>query len=185
MQAPASGPTRRLWIKRPVTAGIAVSLLAASVVTWRVVSVRHGTTVSHSTLPRIQSLEVLPLKNLSGDPTQEYLAEAMTEALISHLSRIHDLRVISRTSMMGFRDTKLSVPEIAKNLNVDALVEGSVIRDGNRIRVHAQLIRAATDEHFWSEEYDRQVEDVLALESDVAQSIAEKVKVTVTITPGL
>lgn len=180
MQAPASGPTRRLWIKRPVTAGIAVSLLAASLVTWRVVSVRHGTTVSHSTLPRIQSLAVLPLKNLSGDPTQEYLAEGMTEALISRLSRIHDLRVISRTSMMGFRDTKLSVPEIAKNLNVDALVEGSVMRDGNRIRVHAQLIRAATDEHFWSEEYDRQVEDVLALESDVAQSIAEKVEVTVT-----
>ena len=180
MQAPASGPTRRLWIKRPVTAGIAVSLLAASLVTWRVVSVRHGTTVSHSTLPRIQSLAVLPLKNLSGDPTQEYLAEGMTEALISRLSRIHDLRVISRTSMMGFRDTKLSVPEIAKNLNVDALVEGSVMRDGNRIRVHAQLICAATDEHFWSEEYDRQVEDVLALESDVAQSIAEKVKVTAT-----
>jgi TolB-like protein len=143
-------------------------------------STENNTHRSESTLPRIQSLAVLPLKNLSGDPTQEYLAEAMTEALISHLSRIHDLRVISRTSMMGFRDTKLSVPEIAKNLNVDALVEGSVMRDGNRIRVHAQLIRAATDEHFWSEEYDRQVEDVLALESDVAQSIAEKVKVTVT-----
>ena len=123
---------------------------------------------------------MLPLKNLSGDPTQEYLADGMTEALISRLSRIHDLRVISRTSIMGFSDTKLSVPEIAKNLKVDAVVEGSVIRDGNRIRVHAQLIRAATDEHFWSEEYDRQVEDVLALQSDVARSIAEKVAVTVT-----
>jgi Tfp pilus assembly protein PilF len=81
---------------------------------------------------------------------------------------------------MGFRDTKLSVPEIAKTLGVDAFVEGSVLREGNRIRVHAQLIRAATDEHFWSEEYDRELQDVLALQSEVAQAIAEKVKVSIT-----
>jgi pentatricopeptide repeat protein len=104
----------------------------------------------------------------------------MTEAIISRLSGVHDLRVISRTSVMGFKDTKLSVPEIAGKLHVDALVEGSVIRDRDRIRVHAQLIRAATDEHFWSEEYDRELKDVLALQSDVAQSIASKVEVTVT-----
>jgi TolB-like protein len=120
------------------------------------------------------------LKNLSGDPTQEYLADGMTEELIGRLAAIHDLRVISRTSVMGFRDTKLSVPEIAKKLGVDAFVEGSVIREGNRIRVHAQLIRAATDEHFWSEEYDRELQDVLALQSEVAQAIAEKVKVSIT-----
>jgi TolB-like protein len=93
---------------------------------------------------------VLPLKNLSGDPTQEYLADGMTEALIGRLSGIHNLRVISRTSVMRFKDTHLSVPEIAKTLQVDAIVEGSVIRDGSRIRVHAQLIRAATDEPFAS-----------------------------------
>ncbi len=104
----------------------------------------------------------------------------MTEELIGRLAAIHDLRVISRTSVMGFRDTKLSVPEIAKTLGVDAFVEGSVIREGNRIRVHAQLIRAGTDEHFWSEEYDRELQDVLALQSEVAQAIAEKVKDSIT-----
>jgi len=130
--------------------------------------------------PRIKSLAVLPLKNLSGDAAQEYLADGMTEALVGRLSTIHDLRVISRTSVMRFKDTQLSVPEIARTLHVDAVVEGSVIREGSRIRVHAQLIRAATDEHFWSEEYDRELRDVLDLQSEVAQSIAAKVKVTVT-----
>jgi TolB-like protein/Flp pilus assembly protein TadD len=129
---------------------------------------------------RIKSLAVLPLRNLSGDPSQEYLADGMTEDLIGRLSRIHDLRVISRTSVMNFKDTKLSMPEIAKTLRVDAIVEGSVIREGSRIRVHAQLIRGLTDEHFWSEEYDRELRDALALESEVAQSIARKVEVTVT-----
>ena len=128
----------------------------------------------------IKSLAVLPLKNLSGDPSQEYLADGMTEALIGRLAGIRDLRVISRTSVMHFKDTQLAVPEIARTLSVDALVEGSVIREGSRIRVHAQLIRAATDEHFWSETYDRELRDVLSLESDVAQSIARKVEVTVT-----
>ncbi|MFZ3333479.1 MAG: winged helix-turn-helix domain-containing protein [Candidatus Acidiferrales bacterium] len=130
--------------------------------------------------PPIKSLAVLPLKNLSGDASQDYLADGMTEALIGTLSRIHNLRVTSRTSVMRFKDTHLSVPEIARTLQVDAIVEGSVIRDGTRIRVHAQLIRAATDEHFWSETYDRELRDVLSLQSDVAQSIARKVEVTVT-----
>ena len=130
--------------------------------------------------PRIRSLAVLPLKSLSGDPTQEYLADGMTEALIGRLSRIHNLRVISRTSVMRFKNPQLSVPGIARTLGVDAIVEGSVTREGNRIRVTAQLIRGATDEHFWSETYDRELRDVLALQSELAQSIAEKVEVTVT-----
>ncbi len=134
----------------------------------------------HTTRPKITSLAVLPLKNLSGDATQEYLADGITEALIGRLSNIHDLRVISRTSAMHFKDTQLSVPEIARTLRVDAIVEGSVIREGSRIRVTAQLIRGATDEHFWSETYDRELRDALALESEVAQSIARRVEVTVT-----
>ncbi len=133
-----------------------------------------------ATQPKITSLAVLPFKNLSGDPTQEYLADGMTEAIIGRLSSIHDLRVISRTSAMHFKDTQLSVPEIARALQVDALVEGSVIRDGSRIRVTAQLIRGATDAHFWSETYDRELRGALALQSEVAQSIARKVEVTVT-----
>ena len=130
--------------------------------------------------PRITSLAVLPLKNLSGDPAQEYLSDGMTDALIGRLSTIHDLRVISRTSVMRFKNPQMSVPEIAKTLHVDAVVEGSIMRDGNRIRVTAQLIRGATDEHFWSETYDRELQDALALQSDLAQSIAERVEVTVT-----
>ncbi len=130
--------------------------------------------------PKIRSLAVLPLKNLSGDPAQEYLADGMTEALIGRLSGIHDLRVISRTSVMRFKNPQLSVPEIARTLGVDALVEGSVMREGNRIRVTAQLIRGSTDEHFWSETYDRELQDVFTLQSDLAQSIAEKIQVTVT-----
>ena len=133
-----------------------------------------------ATAPKIKSLAVLPLKNLSGDPTQEYLADGMTEELIARLARIHDLRVVSRTSVMRFKDAQTSVPEIARTLNVDAVVEGSVIREGTRIRVHAQLIRGATDEHFWSETYDRELRDALGLQSEVAESIALKVKATVT-----
>ena len=133
-----------------------------------------------ATAPKIRSLAVLPLKNLSADSTQEYISDGVTEALIGQLAAIHNLRVVSRTSVMRFKETQLSAPEIAKALGVDAIVEGSVIREGSRIRVHAQLIRGATDEHFWSESYDRALGDVLTLESDLAQAIAEKVEVTVT-----
>jgi len=128
----------------------------------------------------IHSLAVLPLRNLSGDPTQDYLADGFTEALIDRLAGIRDLRVTSHTSVMRFKNPQLSVPEIARMLGVDAVVEGSVIRDGTHIRVTAQLIRAATDEHFWSETYDRELRDSLTLESELAQTIAEKVEVTVT-----
>jgi len=130
--------------------------------------------------PKIRSLAVLPLKNLSGDPTQEYRCDGMTEALIARLSGMHDLRVISRTSVMQFKNSQLSVPDIARLLHVDAIVEGSVMRQDNRIRVTAQLIRGSTDEHFWSETYDRELRDVFAVQSELAQSIAEKVQVTVT-----
>jgi len=136
---PRGTPRSRRWL---VLGGVAVLALLA--VTYVMTRSRAG----DATRPKIKSLAVLPLKNLSGDPTQEYLAEGMTEALIGRLSRIHDLRVISRTSVMRFKDTQLSVPEIARTLRVDALVEGSVIREGSRIRVTAQLIRGATDEHF-------------------------------------
>ncbi len=145
------------------------------------VTLSYALTRTPSKTPlKITSLAVLPLKNLSGDPAQEFLADGMTEALIGRLSRIHDLRVISRTSVMRFKDTKLTVPEIARSLAVDAIVEGSVIRDSNRIRVNAQLIRGATDDHFWAESYDRELQDTLPLESEVAQAIARKVEVTMT-----
>jgi TolB-like protein/Tfp pilus assembly protein PilF len=139
---------------------------------------RHRTKVTAE--PRIRSLAVLPLRNLSGDPAQDYLADGITEALIGSLANIHDLRVTSHTSVMRFKNPQVSVPEIARTLGVDALVEGSVIKEGDRIRVTAQLIRGPTDQHFWSETYDREMRDALTLESELAQSIAEKVEVTVT-----
>jgi TolB-like protein/Tfp pilus assembly protein PilF len=164
-------PRARLWL---VLAGVAVlGLLAAAYVISRG---RSG----NAAQSRIGSLAVLPLKNLSGDPSQEYFADGITDELIGRLSTIHNLRVISRTSVMRFKNPQLSVPEIAKMLGVDAIVEGSVQREGNRIRVTAQLIRGATDEHFWSETYDRELRDVFTVQSELAQAIAEKVKVTVT-----
>jgi TolB-like protein/DNA-binding winged helix-turn-helix (wHTH) protein/Tfp pilus assembly protein PilF len=178
----ASGPSAPTTEQRFPSARLRVLLGGAAVLTILAVGLvlYRGRNAKATGEPAIKSLAVLPLKNLSGDPTQEYLADGMTEALIGRLSGIHDLRVISRTSVMRFKDTQLSVPEIARTLQVDAIVEGSVVREGSRIRVHAQLIRAATDEHFWSEVYDRELGDVLALQSDVAQSIARKVEVTVT-----
>jgi TolB-like protein/tetratricopeptide (TPR) repeat protein len=160
----------RLWL-----ALIAALCVCSLVGAWLIF--RHRAT---ATAAPIRSLAVIPLKNLSGDAAQEYLADGMTEEVIGRLSMIRGLRVISRTSIMQFKDTKLLAPEIAKTLGVDALVEGSVTREGNRIRVHAQLIRASSDEHFWSETYDRELGDALVLESEVAQSIARKVEVTVT-----
>jgi TolB-like protein/DNA-binding winged helix-turn-helix (wHTH) protein/Flp pilus assembly protein TadD len=130
--------------------------------------------------PAIKSLAVLPLKNLSGDATQEYLADGMTEALIGRLSRIHDLRVISRTSVMGFKDTRVSVPEIAKALHVDAIVEGSVIREGTRVRVTVQMIRGATDEHIWAEEYQQEYRSILSLTEEVARTIGQQIKIRLT-----
>jgi TolB-like protein/Tfp pilus assembly protein PilF len=135
----------------------------------------HGASPS-----RIQSLAVLPLANLSRDPEQEYFADGMTEELIADLGKIRALRVISRTSAMRYKGTKKSMPEIARELNVDALVEGSILRSGDRVRITAQLIRAATDEHLWSENYERDLRDVLALQSEVARSIAREIKIAVT-----
>jgi TolB-like protein/DNA-binding winged helix-turn-helix (wHTH) protein len=167
---------KRLALRANWVLGGAV-VLAVLVGAWVIYRSRRAETGES---PAIKSVAVLPMGNLSGDPTQEYLADGMTEELIGRLTGIHNLRVISRTSVMRFKNTQLSVPEIAKTLGVDAVVEGSVIREGRRIRVHAQLIRAATDEHFWSEAYDREFRDVLALQSDVAQAIARRVEVTVT-----
>ena len=127
----------------------------------------------------IRSLAVLPLENFSGDPTQDYLSDGLTEALIERLSAIHGLRVISRTSAMQFKGTHKSVPSIGKELNVEAVIEGSVIRSGEKIRVSIRLLRVNTEEHIWSNTYDRELRDVLALQNDVAQAIALQIEVAV------
>ncbi|WP_263366681.1 protein kinase domain-containing protein [Edaphobacter bradus] len=129
---------------------------------------------------RINSIAVLPLENLSHDPEQEYFADGMTDALITDLSKIGSLRVISRTSAMQYKGAHKTLPEIAKELNVDAIVEGSVMRSGNRVRITAQLIHAPTDQHMWAETYERDLGDVLKLQSEVAQDIAQRVRVQLT-----
>lgn len=126
---------------------------------------------------RIQSLAVLPLSNFSHDPEQEYFVDGMTEELIATLAQIEALRVISRTSVMGFRGTTRPLPEIARKLGVDAIVEGSVQRSGDQVRITAQLIRAKNDEHIWAKSYQRDLRDVLTLQREVATAIANEVQV--------
>jgi TolB-like protein/DNA-binding winged helix-turn-helix (wHTH) protein/Tfp pilus assembly protein PilF len=123
----------------------------------------------------IRSLVVLPLKNLSNDPEQQYFADGMTEELTTRLAELEGLRVISRTSAMTFISSRKPLPEIAAELKVDAVVDGSVLRSGDRIRITAQLIHAATDRHLWAGSFERDERDVLQLQNDVAQRIAEKI----------
>jgi len=129
---------------------------------------------------RIESLAVLPLENLSRDPDQEYFAEGMTEALITSLAKIGALRVVSRTSVMQYQGVRKPLREIALELQVDGVVEGTVQRSGERLRISAQLIHAPTDTHLWAESYDRDLRDVLALQSEVAQAIAREIQVKLT-----
>ena len=128
----------------------------------------------------IDSIAVLPLENLSGDLSDEYFADGMTDELISNLSKIGALNVISRTSVMLYKDTDKSLPEIARELNVDAIVEGSVLHAGNGVRITAQLIETATDRHLWAESYKRNLRDVLALQSEVAQAIVHEIELKLT-----
>lgn len=130
--------------------------------------------------PAITSIVVLPLKNLSGDPEQEYFADGVTEELIGRLANIRGLRVISRTSAMRFKDTRQHIPEIARALNVDAVLEGSVTREQDRVRVNAQLIRGASDEHIWAAEYERSSRDIIALQDELATAIAQHIQITLT-----
>ncbi len=130
---------------------------------------------------RLDSIAVLPLKNLSGISTQEYLSDGMTEALISNLAQIEALeRVISSTSVMQYKETTKSLPVIARELGVDAVVEGSVMVSGQRVRVNVQLIEARTDRNIWSNSYDRDLRDILALQSELARAIAREIKIIVT-----
>jgi TolB-like protein/DNA-binding winged helix-turn-helix (wHTH) protein/Tfp pilus assembly protein PilF len=124
----------------------------------------------------IQSLAVLPLQNLSGDPAQDYFADGMTEALITDLAKIPGLKVISRTSIMQYKDSHKRLPKIAQELGVDGIVEGSVLRSGDRIRITAQLVRAATDQHLWAETYERDLSDLVVLEDEVSRSIAGQIR---------
>ena len=134
--------------------------------------------------PNIRSLAVLPLQNLSGDSGQEYFVDGMTDELITDLAQIHSLRVISRTSVMQFKQTQKSLPEIAAALDVDAVVEGSVQRTGNNVRITAQLLDARQDRHLWAASYEREITNVLELQGQVAKSIADQINAKLTPQEG-
>jgi eukaryotic-like serine/threonine-protein kinase len=162
------------WISAAVLMFFLAVLFGFNVGGWR------ERLLSRNRPSRISSLAVLPLENFSRDPDQEYFADGMTEALITDLSKISALRVISRTSVMQYKGVKRPLPEIAKALQVDAVIEGSVERVADRVRITAQLIQAANDKHLWAESYDRDLREVLALQDQVARQIATEVQVKLT-----
>ena len=166
--------------KKKMSPGLWILLL---VIVIAVVIGGYGLYSRYVALPgkaEITSIAVLPLANLSGDPEQEYFSDGMHDALISNLSKIKALRVISRTSVMGYRETEKKVPEIAQELGVDALVEGSVYRADNQVRITVQLIAAEPEQHLWSNEYTRELRDVMSLQGEVARAIADEIKIAVT-----
>jgi TolB-like protein/DNA-binding winged helix-turn-helix (wHTH) protein/Tfp pilus assembly protein PilF len=130
--------------------------------------------------PQFKTIAVLPLQNYSGDPQQEYFVDGMTDSVIADLGKIKDLRVISRTSVTPYKNSRKSMREIASDLHADAVIEGSVVRSADRIRITIQLIDASRDQHLWSESYEREMKDIFALQSQVAQAIAEQVHAVVT-----
>ncbi|MGA7821998.1 MAG: winged helix-turn-helix domain-containing protein [Candidatus Sulfotelmatobacter sp.] len=166
-----TAPKRRRILVVILGTLFAVGLVAAT--TWRYLHAKAAA-------PAIHSLAVLPLDNLSGDPSEEFFTDGMTDQLITDLAKVGSLRVISRTSVMQYKGTKKTLPAIARELNVDAIVEGSVIRSGQRVRVTAQLIQAPTDQHLWAETYDRDLGDILKLQGEVADAIAQQVRAQLT-----
>jgi len=153
-------------------AGLALVLLSVILVIWT-------RSTPSSSLLAIRSLAVLPLENLSGDASQDYFADGMTDELITHLAQISDLRVISRSSVMTYKGLRKPLAEIAHELDVQAIVEGSILRSDKRVRITAQLIRVPADEHIWAHSYEGDISDTLVLQSQVAQAIADQIRVTV------
>ncbi len=173
--APAVSRVRR----RAVAVAISLTLLIVAGAAVAAALNAHRRERSAGAGEKVNSIAVLPLTNMSGDPSEDYLVDGITEALITELSRIRELRVISRTSVMRYKQARKPLPDIARELDVDAIVEGSVGRSGSRIRVTAQLIKGATDGHLWADSFDRELGDLLNLQRDVAREIAGKINVTI------
>ena len=181
---PVARPRRRFGRKKLFVIVPAAIVLLALAMTVGHVDVRNlwQRSGSKGGNPQIHSLAVLPLENLSKDPDQDYFADGMTDELITDLSRISALRVISHTSIMGFKNTNRPLPEIANSLHVDALVEGSIQRSGQRVKVNARLIRAAgsQEQQVWARSYERDLSDVLTLQTELAMAIANEVRIQLT-----
>jgi TolB-like protein/DNA-binding winged helix-turn-helix (wHTH) protein len=164
---------QRLWTPRRTAVAVALALSVSILAAYLIL---NG--IGRS--PRIRSLAVLPLDNLSGDVGQDYFADGMTDELITDLAQIRALRVVSRTSVMMYKGTRKPLPEIARELNVDAVVEGSVLRFGDQVRITAQLIQVPADKHLWANSYQGNVRDTLAVQNQVARAIAEQIRIEVT-----
>jgi TolB-like protein/DNA-binding winged helix-turn-helix (wHTH) protein/Flp pilus assembly protein TadD len=178
---PEPRPKRRIWNSWTGLLGgfLAAIVIAASLVAGNAYGLRDW--LFGGPAPRaFRSLAVLPLENLSGDPKQDYFADGMTEELITQVSKFGNLKVISRTSVMQYKGSKKSLPKIAGELHVDAVVEGAVQLVDNRIRITAQLVDGASDEHIWAETYDRDLSNVLLLQSEVAADIAKQIDLELT-----
>jgi TolB-like protein/DNA-binding winged helix-turn-helix (wHTH) protein/Tfp pilus assembly protein PilF len=169
----AVAPKRRLWLTGRVIVASACVLSLSILSVWLFRS--RGPAPAG-----IRSLAVLPLENLSGDASQNYFADGMTDELITDLAQISALRVISRTSVMVYKAARKPLPQIARELNVDAVVEGTVLRSGDQVRITAQLIEASTDKHLWSQSYEGELRDTLALQSRVASAIADQIRINLT-----
>jgi TolB-like protein/DNA-binding winged helix-turn-helix (wHTH) protein/Flp pilus assembly protein TadD len=172
LQGLAVAPERRLRPTHHALIALAVALTLAILTVFLV--------RSRGRAPAIRSLAVLPLDNLSGDAAQNYFADGMTDELITDLAQISALRVISRTSVMVYKGARKPLPQIARELNVDAVVEGTVLRAGDQVRITAQLIDASTDKHLWSQSYEGELRDTLALQDRVARAIAEQIQINLT-----
>jgi TolB-like protein/DNA-binding winged helix-turn-helix (wHTH) protein/thioredoxin-like negative regulator of GroEL len=172
---PDPRPRGPVWVWRGLGAAVLAALALAAFA-----YVRLRAPATDPGRPAITSLAVLPLENLSGDPSQDYFADGMTEALIANLARIRALRVVSRTSVMRFKGARTSLPDIARALGVDAVIEGSVQRTSDRVRINIQLIHAPTDAHLWAREYERELTDVLKLQGEVARAVSEEIRIQVT-----
>jgi|ERR1017187_4499807 TolB-like protein/DNA-binding winged helix-turn-helix (wHTH) protein/Tfp pilus assembly protein PilF len=168
---PAAFKTRMGW------AAAAVLGASAIVFSFNIFGLRDRVIEKVLPTPKIESIAVLPLDSLSHDPDQEYFADGMTDALLTDLGRIKALRVISRQSIIRYKGSRKPLPEIARELNVDAIVEGTVQRSGDKVRITAQLLQGKTDRHLWAESYERDFRDVLSLQGEVAQDIAQKIEV--------
>ena len=175
---PAQVPARASSVSRRIALLIVVALVLFLAAVPIVKRIREARSANQAL--RIKSLAVLPLENLSGDPAQEYFADGMTDELITELARIPNLRVVSRTSVMQNKGKNKSLQQIARELNVDAIVEGSVVRSGDKVRITAQLIDARDDRHLWAQSFEGQMSDILSLQDSVAAEIAAQAKVMLT-----
>ena len=175
---PPSETQRRPWLRAP-TPWVGGGLLLALAVALAFGRQMRERVWPGEQRPRITAIAVLPLSNLSGDPAQEYLADGLTEALITELARSVPLKVVSRTSAMAYKGERKPLAVVARELGVDGLVEGALLRSGPRLRITVQLVAAATDRHLWAETFDRDPSDVFALQEDVARAVAREVGVQV------